>query len=148
MIQTVIVRKPQSPEDFEAYYLLRYEVLRKPWAQPPGSEKDDNEEESVHAMACNQNGDVLGVCRLQMNSKEEAQLRFMGVKANTQGTGVGRKLIHFMEEEARQMGASYIILQARENAVPFYEKCGYKVIEKTFLMWGEIQHYLMKKSIS
>ena len=35
--------QPKSPEDFKKYYNLRYEVLRKPWNQPIGSERDRKE---------------------------------------------------------------------------------------------------------
>lgn len=122
-------------------------MLRKPWNQPPGSEKDDSENSSIHIMACDKENNVLGVCRLQFNSPTEAQLRFMGVKENTQGLGIGKKLIVFAEQKAKQEGAKKIILQAREIAVEFYKKCGYTIVEKSFLMWDEIQHFLMEKSI-
>lgn len=98
-------------------------------------------------MACDQNNIVLGVCRLQFNTPAEAQLRFMGVKQDTQGLGIGKKLISFAEQKAKQKGAAKLILQAREIAVEFYKKCGYTIIEKSFLMWDEIQHYLMKKEL-
>jgi hypothetical protein len=38
-------------------------------------------------------------------------------------------------------------LQARENAVGFYKRCGYAVKEKSYLMWEVIQHYLMEKEL-
>ena len=126
---------------------MRYETLRKPWNQPPGSEKDEQENTSVHAMACDENGRVLGVCRLQLNSASEAQLRYMGVRTEAQGLGIGRKLIGYMENKARSKGATRMILQARENALDFYEKCGYTIVEKSYLMWGQIQHYLMAKEL-
>lgn len=144
---TIKIIEPQTEQQFEAYYLLRYDVLRKPWNQPPGSEKDNQEESSIHAMAIDDDNTVLGVCRLQYNSSTEAQLRFMGVKTNTQGLGIGKKLITFMEQKAKLNGSKKMILQARENAVDFYKKCGYQIVEKSFLMWGEIQHYLMEKQL-
>ncbi|MDQ3046749.1 MAG: GNAT family N-acetyltransferase [Bacteroidota bacterium] len=144
---TIIIREPQTSQEFEAYYLLRYEVLRKPWNQPPGSEKDAQENEAIHMMAVNDQNEVLGVCRLQMNSSTEAQLRFMGVKENTQGLGIGKKMIRAAEEKAISLGAKVMILQAREIAVDFYKKTGYSVKEKSFLMWDQIQHYLMQKNI-
>lgn len=98
-------------------------------------------------MACDKNNTVLGVCRLQLNSATEAQLRFMGVRENTQGLGIGKKLITYAEEKAKEQGAKKLILQAREIAVEFYKKCGYTIVEKSYLMWGEIQHYLMEKNI-
>ena len=74
--------KPQTLQEFEAYYFLSYKILRKPWNRELGSEKDDQEADSIHAMACNQNKLVLGVCRLQLNSTHEAQIRYMAVEEN------------------------------------------------------------------
>ena len=138
--------EPQTQKEFEAYYLLRYETLRKPWGQPIGSEKDEQENESIHLMACVDDKNVLGVCRLQFNSSVEAQLRYMGVKKNTQGSGIGKRLIEYAERTAKEKGAQRLILQSRESAVGFYEKCGFKIVEKSYLMWNEIQHYLMEKN--
>jgi N-acetylglutamate synthase-like GNAT family acetyltransferase len=98
-------------------------------------------------MACDDKGDIMGVCRLQMNSASIAQLRFMAVTENKQGTGIGKKLISYAEEKARQKGATTVILQSREIALEFYKKCGYGIKEKSFLMWNEIQHYLMEKKL-
>ena len=145
MSTIITIKEPQNPKEFEAYYLLRYAVLRKPWDQPVGSEKDANEDTSIHIMACDENNHVLGVCRVQFNSETEAQLRFMAVKENTQGLGIGRKLIEYAESKAKAKGSVTMILQSREIAVDFYKKCGYVVVEKSFLMWDLIQHYLMKK---
>ncbi len=139
---------PVTPEDFEKYYQLRWEVLRKPWNQVKGTEKDDLEDFSFHLMAVDKKNECIGVGRLQFNSNEEAQVRFMGVRNDQQGKGVGKKLIRKLEQKAKEKGVKKIILQARENAVPFYLSIGYKKIEKSFLMWGLIQHYKMQKEIN
>lgn len=98
-------------------------------------------------MCVNEGNEILGVCRLQFNSPAEAQLRFMGVKENTQGLGIGRKLMEYAEAKAKEKGAKTLVLQARENALEFYKKCNYTLMEKTFLLWGQIQHYLMSKAL-
>lgn len=141
------IRQPISPEDFEKYYRLRWEILRKPWNQPEGTEKDENENQAFHLMACDENGDCLGVARLQRNSDTEGQVRFMAVRDDQQGKGIGKKLMTGIEEQARKDGMQTIVLQARENAVAFYESIGYLVTEKTFKLWDIIQHYKMEKSI-
>lgn len=146
-MKNIFIQEPQTPKEFEAYYLLRYETLRKPWNKPPGSEKDEQENESIHIMASDENKIILGVCRLQFNSSVEVQLRYMAVKEGIQGLGIGKKLIQYAEEKAREKGAEIMILQSREIATGFYEKCGFKIIEKSYLMWGEIQHYLMMKKL-
>ena len=40
-----------------------------------------------------------------------------------------------------------MVLNARENSVPFYESLGYVVYKKTNLLFGQIQHYKMKKAL-
>jgi predicted GNAT family N-acyltransferase len=141
------IREPANKEEFNAYYNLRYEVLRKPWNQPPGSEKDDKEDESIH-FAAFENKKIIGVCRLQYNNETEAQIRFMAVNPNTQGKGIGKKLLYAAEKRALNDGKKIMILQARKNAVNFYKACGYTIKEKTFLLWNEIQHYLMEKKLN
>jgi predicted GNAT family N-acyltransferase len=144
---SIKIIEPQTKEQFEAYFLVRYETLRKPWNQPVGSEKDNDEDKCIHIMAVDEKNNVLGVCRLQFNSENEAQLRYMGVKEDTQGLGIGRKLISFAEKKAKETNRSRMILHARQAAVDFYKKCGYSIVEKSYLMWGEIQHYLMEKTL-
>jgi len=41
MEEPLIILRPLSKEDFELMYNLRWKILRKPWHQPKGSEKDD-----------------------------------------------------------------------------------------------------------
>ena len=62
-LKNIILFEPQTPKEFEAYYLLRFEILRKPWKMPAGSEKDELENESIHIMACDENKNILGVFR-------------------------------------------------------------------------------------
>jgi GNAT superfamily N-acetyltransferase len=138
--------EPFGEKQFEIYYQIRYEALRKPWGKPKGSEKDDLEHESLHFMAL-ENEIPLGVCRLQYNSDSEAQIRFMAVNEIARGKGIGKLMIEFAEHRALKDGRNFMILQARDYAVPFYEKSGYKLKEKTFLLWNLIQHYLMEKSL-
>jgi len=138
---------PQTPDDFERYFQLRYEILRKPWNQPFHTVKDELEETSFHAMLVDDKGDPAGVCRMQLNTPGEAQLRFMGIRQDLQGKNYGSLLLGYFDELARKKGCTHIILQSRENAVRFYERNGYVVKEKSYLLWGEIQHYLMEKRI-
>jgi tRNA-dihydrouridine synthase len=51
------------------------------------------------------------------------------------------------ERVACERGDTKIILHAREVALNFYTKLDYKLIEKSHLLFGEIQHYLMEKEL-
>ena len=50
-----------------------------------------------------------------------------------------------LEEIAIQKKHQNMVLNARENAIAFYESLGYVIHEKTNLLFGKIQHYQMKK---
>ena len=140
--------EPRSSEEFNKYYNLRYEVLRKPWGQPLGSERDEVEETFIHRMIVDENsGDALAVGRLQFNSTHEAQIRYMAVADEFQEKGLGSQIISALEDVARGKGIQWIILSARENALQFYKNNGYKIMEKTHMLFGEIQHWLMRKEL-
>lgn len=128
-----------------AYYDLRWRVLRKPWDQPRGTERDELESDSIHRVVVNEEGSILACARLQLNSPEEAQLRYMAVEPEARRSGVGRMLLHAMEEIATSAGAERMMLQAREGAVPFYAECGYSIVQETFVLYGTIRHFLMEK---
>ena len=139
------VSEPVTKEDFEKYFRLRYEILRKPWSQPMGSEKDLLENTAVHAMIKTDSGEVIACGRLQMNSPGEAQVRSMAVHPDYRGNNYGGLVLNYLEQKAKEKGAEKIILQAREKALSFYKRNGYELVEKTHLMFGEVQHYLMQK---
>lgn len=143
----MIVSQPQTAAEWDAYYDLRWKVLRAPWNLPKGSERDEMEDSCYHVMVVDNSGVVAGTGRLQLNSPELAQIRFMAVDLNLHGKGIGKKIMNALEAEARRLGAKSVFLQARELAVPFYLACGYEIIEKTFLLYDSIQHYSMKKSL-
>ena len=140
---------PSTPKEFESYYNLRWWVLREPWGQIKGSERDKDDEVSHHRMIIDKKtGNALAVGRLQINSKDEAQIRYMAVADEFQGKCLGSKIVAVLEDIALEKGANRIILQARENALKFYRKNGYEIIEKSYLLFDEIQHWLMKKELT
>jgi ribosomal protein S18 acetylase RimI-like enzyme len=138
--------EPKTPQDFAKYYDLRWRVLRKPWNQPPGSEKDDLEEQSIHLMATSQNR-VLGVIRAHFPSPGIAQIRYMAVDTPYQGKGIGTKLLTEMEKRLKQKGARQIVLNAREIAVEFYENHGYDIAGKAHILYDSIEHFKMVKRL-
>ncbi len=146
-INSFTITTTKKASDLEKIFSLRWQVLRELWNQPQGSERDDQEEQAIHFMATENNGQVIGTGRLQFNSPSQGQIRFMAVDPQYQGKGVGKKLVLAMEEEAKRNGISKIVLHAREFAVPFYESMQYKVTEQSYLLFGSVQHFLMEKKI-
>ncbi|MHA6246433.1 GNAT family N-acetyltransferase [Pontibacter sp. CAU 1760] len=142
------VIEPATPEEFKKYYRLRYETLRQPWNQPEGSERVDDDDTAIHAMLVDDDGEALGVCRLHLNTPQEGQLRFMGIRQDQQGKQLGNLLLDYLEARAKALGATSLVLQARENAVNFYRRNGYEVEKETYVLFGTIQHYRMTKQLS
>jgi len=142
-----IVQSPLNVNEFELYYDLRYRVLRAPWNQARGSEQDASEKSSIHAMITD--GELCIACgRLQKTEHDGVgQIRFMAVDANHQGKGLGKLIVQYLEARAKEEAMGEIILQARENAVEFYKSLEYELVEPTFKLFGEIQHYLMRKQL-
>ncbi len=140
---TVIV--PSTETELKAHYQTRYETLRLPWGQPPGSERDGPEDDNILASAYDKNKRCIGVARLLPLSNNEGQIRSMGVAEHTRGQGVGRELMSFLETKAAELGITHVVLHARENAVQFYEAAGYRVMQESYVLWGTIQHYKMEK---
>ena len=142
---TITIKEPKTEKEFDAYYNLRWRVLREPWNQPKGSEKDELEGNSFNVMACDENDKVIGVGRLHFNNDNEAQIRYMAVALEYEKQGVGSSILEALEKHAIEKNCKTIILHARENAVGFYQKKGYELLGKSYLLFGSIQHYRMVK---
>jgi N-acetylglutamate synthase-like GNAT family acetyltransferase len=140
-----MIRTPNTQKEWDEYYQLRYQVLRAPWKQAIGSERNEGDETAQH-FAFFEEGKIIGVGRLDYMSEVIAQVRFMAIAGNRQGEGIGKKLMQHMEEIAVETGRTELILHAREIALPFYKNLGYTITEKSHLLFGEIQHYLMRKN--
>ena len=75
------------------------------------------------------------------------QMRQMAVHEDYQGKGIGRLIVHEFEGLVLEQGYSTVILHARESALPFYEKLGYKLCSDRFYEI-EIAHYEMRKTLN
>lgn len=131
-------------------YDLRYRVLRAPWAQPRGSERapDDTAATTCPLLAFTPEGQMVATGRLHVTAAEgEGQIRFMAVEPTMQHRGVGLRLLNALEAAARRRGLRRIVLDARELAVPFYERAGYVVVAPGHLLFGQIPHWRMAKEL-
>jgi len=142
-----VIKLIDSDDEFKQYYNLRWRILRKPWDQPEGSEKDKLEDACIHIIA-KDDEIVIGIGRLQFNSKDEAQIRYMAIEPEHERQGIGKQIVAALEKQARDKNRTTIILDAREPAVGFYENLGYLKREKTYLLFNSIQHYRMGKPIT
>lgn len=143
----IIIRSPLTQEDFDRYYLLRYQVLRAPYGREKGSEKDELEDDSIHRIALLE-GKITAVGRLHFINDSIAQIRYMAVDKKFTNNGIGKLILASLEQQAKENNIQSIILHARESAVGFYKKQGYELIKKSHLLFDEIQHFEMVKALN
>ena len=122
--------KPRSKKEFKKYFSFRWKMLRQPLNQPLGTEKDSLENDSYHIMLVNDDLALLGVGRIHIIGNQDefliAQVRYMAIDSLYQNKGLGTLILNHLESYAIQNKVCKIILNARENAVDFYIKNGYK----------------------
>ncbi|TRO57270.1 GNAT family N-acetyltransferase [Candidatus Bathyarchaeota archaeon] len=140
------ILQPKNQVDIEEYYDLRWRILREPWKQPRGSEKDPLEDESIHIML-RIDRKTVAVGRLHFNSDIEAQIRYMAVELNFQNKGFGTLLIRELEKIAKNKGAHHVILNGRDSVLQFYQKNGYTIVNKAHTIFGCIEHWKMRKDL-
>jgi ribosomal protein S18 acetylase RimI-like enzyme len=74
------------------------------------------------------------------------RLRQMAVSDDIQRKGIGKALMSFAENIARDQGYRNLIMHARQHAIGFYEKMGYRVTSTEFTE-VTIPHVVMEKSL-
>ena len=140
------IKSPQTIKEFEGYYRLRWQILREPWGQLPGSEKDEFEKNSFHIIAV-VDGRIIGVGRLHSIGAGVSQIRYMAIDEKYRNKGVGSAIIEAIEKQAILCGVKKIILDARENATGFYQKKSYRITAPSHTLFGAIKHFRMEKVI-
>ena len=114
---------------------------------PRGSEKDELEESAIHLTARTESGEIVGVGRIHRTADGDAQIRYMATADSYRGLGVGRMIVERLEQSAREYGAGRVVINARENALPFYAALGYTIFADSPTLIGTVKHKWMSKRL-
>ena len=147
MNDILIIRQPKTKKEFELMYNLRWRILREPWHQPRGSEKDELESECYHFIAILLDK-VVGTARFHKLNESAAQIQYLAVEEPFQRKGIGGKLLEALHLTAMNQLLKFTILNANETAWKFFEKMGYKTTEDGPLLFGEIRQKKMIRKFS
>jgi len=125
---------------------LRYEVLRRPLGMPEGSEENAAEARCEHCVA-EEGGRVVG-CVLWLGDAagDGGKLLQMAVAEGLHGTGIGAHLVRELERHAAAKGFRRVRMHARQTAIGFYEKLGYRIAGEPFVEVG-LPHRLMEREL-
>jgi len=131
--------------EYEQMIRLRDDILRKPLGLSFSKDELEKEKSNLH-IAAFEDDQMLGCCMLVEEEPGTVRLRQMAVLNDLQGKGIGKALMQFAENLARDRGYKKITMHARKNAIGFYEKMGYKKIGNEFEEIT-IPHYVMEKEL-
>jgi predicted GNAT family N-acyltransferase len=132
-----------SPEYDEAKD-LREKILRIPLGMRYKIEDFVGEENNQH-IAYFENGIILGYLQLKPVPENGLKMRQVAVDDLHQGKGIGKSLVEYSEAWAINENKSFIELNAREVAIPFYLKCGYIIEKEPFEEVGIPHRFMIKR---
>jgi GNAT superfamily N-acetyltransferase len=111
-----------------------------------GNEINGKTEFNMHFWVAKEDEKILGVTGISnplpvilppAKTPNPAEIKIMYVDGNSQGKGIGKMLINFIEHQAKSEGYTELMVRSANRykftAYGFYEKCGYEksgLIEK------------------
>ncbi|MEJ5202038.1 MAG: GNAT family N-acetyltransferase [Anaerolineales bacterium] len=145
----IVIKSPVTREEFKAYYDLRYRVLREPWGQPRGSEKDDYEPISQHFIAVDEEtGHIVGAVKWFEKEPGVGWFSHLAVEPHYQRKGIGKLLVEIVEQTVREKGYRILGCMSRLNTVAYLERLGYRVAGLPAHYFGPIQVVWMEKELT
>ena len=130
-------------KEYKQMVQLRNDILRKPLGLSFTADELEKEKDEILIGAFEEEK-MLGCCMLITMEPGIVRLRQMAVLNNLQGKGIGRALMQFAENIARDRGFRKITMHARKTAIGFYEKLGYAVNGEQFEEVS-LPHFNMEK---
>ncbi len=130
-------------QEYKQMIDLRMQILRVPLGLSFTKEDLENEKNDI-LLGCFDEEKLEGCCLLTEIEKGTVKLRQMAVLDGLQGKGIGRALMNFAENVARDAGYTKLTMHARKSALGFYEKLGYSVCSEEFEE-VTVPHFEMEK---
>ncbi|MEJ7609582.1 MAG: GNAT family N-acetyltransferase [Ferruginibacter sp.] len=132
-------------KEYKQMVQLRETVLRKPLGLSYSKEELEKEMDDT-LIACMDDDDMLGCCILSKIDEETIRLRQMAVPDKLHGKGIGASIMNFAEVLAKDKGYRCMTMHARDSAIGFYEKFGYKIKGNQFREVN-LPHHIMEKKL-
>ncbi len=132
--------------EYDLMVELRKQILRTPLGLSFTEEELSTEKDEI-LIASFDEDEIIGCCVLSPCNDKKIRLRQMAVKDEVQRKGIGASIVSFAESIARDKGYDIIIMHARDTAIGFYEKFGYKITGDVFFEVN-LPHHLMEKKLN
>lgn len=139
-MESIIVKTEKQLNDA---FFVRKEVFVKEQHVPEEEEIDQFEDTSEHIVIYD-GGQPVGAGRWRLKDGHGKLERICVMKSH-RSLGVGAIIMQALEKAAAAKGADSFILHAQTQAVPFYEKQGYRVTSGEEFLDAGIPHLEMIK---
>lgn len=124
---------------------LRKEVFVEEQGLAGFSPTDSYDSNSLQIAAI-ENKQVIGHCRLRLESEAVGRLERVCVKKQFRKQGIGGKLLLSAEQASKKLKISSLVLMAQLSAVAFYQYHGYFIDSKVENYYGK-PHVQMRKKM-
>ncbi len=120
-----------TPEEWKTYHDIRRKIL---WENRGklGEYQENHPDEfhpQNHPMLLHYKGTPIGVVRIDLDPERgRAFMRKVAIVDDQQRMGHGRKLVELVEQFALKSGCHLMMVASAEDALVFYEKCGYEAV--------------------
>lgn len=116
--------RAMTPQDIEDVMAIEARAYPQPWTV--GNFRDCLKS-GYKAYVLDANGEMIGYA-LMSCAAGEAHVLNICIRPESQGKGLGRTMLHTLENEARQLGADMILLEVRASncvAITLYQSMGF-----------------------
>ena len=131
-----------SPE-YETSVDLRNEVFRKPWGLNLRDE-DLTSDQKMEMFGAYKEDRLIATIFLTEDDKETARIKSVAILDEYRNQGLGKYLMDYVEDIAKNRGYKKVNLMGRVSAEIFYHKLGYKTISEAY-DYNTIPHVDMVK---
>ncbi len=141
----IIIVDFATPE-YDETIRLRYKILREPLGLDFTEEQLSAEFSDIHLAAYDEQWILRGCLVLTPKSEKVLKMRQVAVDSDVQSKGTGSLLVKASEAFGQAHAYSKMELNARDTAVPFYEKLNYSK-EGDMFVEVSIPHFKMVKDL-
>ncbi|MFC4076629.1 GNAT family N-acetyltransferase [Salinithrix halophila] len=137
-------KRVTTSSELEEVFRIRTTVFVEEQGVPLEEEIDAFEKEAVHVLAF-YHEQAVGTGRLRI-VEDTAKLERICVLDSYRQYGLGRAIVHALEEIAKEKGLTKVKLHGQTHAERFYSQLGYQKASDVFMEEG-IPHRLMVKDL-
>ena len=131
-----VVRATTLAEQTGAYY-VRIQAMARQYHITASQEFDRFDTPDTRYIVLKDKEFPVATCRLVPVDQRVWMVGRVVVLEDYRGLGLGRRTVQEAENWIRELGGNKCILDARDSAVGFYEKMGYRV-DKSRITYGEV----------